>query len=524
MADGIRSSLGPEVPDSLPVSLSPPAKAPVSGVLLLRGGKLFQHISGKETVFSIAAAEHDRGQSRKIPGVCEQSRMAGNTHHAVPGLLIMHFSLESLCPVTGIGNDSVPCVAIQLRSCAVLFGKPVFQGIVGNAGKPHGFKEILLQPGVQILSRNLLDDEAKHHIVQVRISGLCSRLIDKRRSADGLYRRLPRRFICPISGEIRINRHLLPLCKVRLIDVRAGIAGIRLKTSLMPQKVPDRKLCLPAPDGLGIPESLFCTGENLRIRYKTISQIIGDPGIQIDLSVCQELLERIVHGKHLCHGSQIIQGLCGHLRTVRVLLSVREIGIRFSPGVFVNHPPVSNDGQLGAGEPVFDILTDDGLQKLNSLRGDPCLLQGSRENFRIRYRYGDFPSALIGFNIGDLQGIAAILCKGGYVCLIDPSALHLSGIELPGVQVQRKMLHALIRLDIKSPLSMISEKGIHAVHGKRIVCIALPVRKNGLSLPAGLRKAVCSFYGHSLAFLRPVLCSGGHTACKYQHQTENGRE
>ena len=75
----------------------------------------------------------------------------------------------------------------------------------------------------------------------------------------------------------------------------------------MAKQVADRELCFPLFGRLKIrlQRRIFIlapylvTRDLLRLCDKFLTEIFGDPRVQINISVCEKLLQRIVHGEHL---------------------------------------------------------------------------------------------------------------------------------------------------------------------------------------------------------------------------------
>ena len=180
MADGAAGGMGGEVVVTACVALPPPAQPPGGRLDALGLCELVDDIGAKVLMAAVAAGEHQGGQLGQILRIGEEARVAGYAVHGVERLLIVDLALDHIGADVGEVDRAVPGVALELCCGAVILGKAIFQGVVGDVLEAHRGPEGLLEELVQPLAGHLLDDEAEKHIVHVGVLGLGAGLIGQR--------------------------------------------------------------------------------------------------------------------------------------------------------------------------------------------------------------------------------------------------------------------------------------------------------------------------------------------------------
>ena len=141
------------------------------------------------------------------------------------------------------------------------------------------------------------------------------------------------------------------------------------------------------------------------------------------------------------------------------------------------------DGKLGAGKAVFNIRFDQVGDQGKGLGGDPGFFDASFDHLGIGNVDLDRLFQVRRKNAGDLDGIGPVLCKVRYIDRKHGSPGKALYTDRSFIDIESEALHSSVCLYIEHALSVVSQEAVHGIHGQGIVRIALPVRKDGLSLP-----------------------------------------
>ena len=88
-----------------------------------------------------------------------------------------------------------------------------------------------------------------------------------------------------------------------------------------------------------------------------------------------------------------------------------------------------------------------------------------------------------------MNGVAAVDSLAGNIHVPHAACRHGSGVDLAVIDEQVKTGHARLGLHAQRSLPCVAHKGVHVVHGQRIVGVALPVGEHRLALPAAAHAA-----------------------------------
>ena len=217
----------------------------------------------------------------------------------------MHGSLQSLSADPGEINYAVSRVSVKFSSRTVLSGESVVQRSVSDMCQSHRLEESCLEIGVEVGSCNLLDHKAQDHVVDVGVERFRTGFIHKRGHADSLNGRIFRLLVGSVSDKQFIGALGIKFLLLR-IEMRVKIARVRGESSLMAEKVSESEGLLPLLLHFNAGVFPFFIVDLDRILVELRAEIIADAGVQVQIAVCYQLLQRVIDAEHLGDGSEII--------------------------------------------------------------------------------------------------------------------------------------------------------------------------------------------------------------------------
>ena len=398
----------------------------------------------------------------------------------------MHLALCSYGARPGKGNISVPGITVQLGSGAVVGSKAVLQRVVGGAGQTHRIPERLFQEHIQAFAGDFLDHERQQHIIHVRINSLGTRFVHQRRFENGM-----QRFGAGLGTSIRSGiQHIHGTRHDGLTALIVGIVVILRvcgEACLMAQDIAQGQFCLPLLVDLQARVLVAVVGNIDGVLHKGAAQQVYQTAVQIGLALRDKVLQCVVCGVHLGVGGQIVQGIVSHSRAVGLGGAVRVIGVDLAPGVLVHQLAVFHNGHLCAGEAIVHVCLNDLLQQFQCIAVDAHVLQAALLHGGVAHPHGHLFAA--GTDAAHLNGVAAVDGLAGNVHVPHAACRHGSGVDLAVIDEQVKAGHARLGLHAQRSLPCVAHKGVHVVHGQRIVDVALPVGEHRLALPAAAHAA-----------------------------------
>ena len=166
---------------------------PVSLAITIRSEKPTLHI-GREVLTALihALVGHQLQQHPQIVSGGEKPRMPRHPRHGVEGFLVLNLPTNSLgtdehraaVRTSAEADITVPGVTVQLGRSNEVGGCPDVKWPESSPLEPQATVNALLEVFVEAFTDDLLDDQAKDHVVDVAVRPLGVRCIHERCTAD----------------------------------------------------------------------------------------------------------------------------------------------------------------------------------------------------------------------------------------------------------------------------------------------------------------------------------------------------
>ena len=264
------------------------------------------------------------------------------------------------------------------------------------------------------------------------------------------------------------------------------VLGVCREACLMAQDIAQGQFCFPLLVDLQARVLVAVVGNVDGVLHKGAAQQVYQTAVQIGLALRDEVLQRIVCGVHLGIGGKIIQSIVGYGRAVGLGGAVRVVGVHPAPCILVHQLAVLHNGHLCAGEAVVHVCLNDLLQQLQCIAVDAHVLQAALLHGGVAHPHSHLFAA--GTDAAHLNGVAAVDGLAGNIHVPHAACRHGSGVDLTVVDEQVKAGHPCLGLHAQRSLPCVAHKGVHVVHGQRIVQ-TLPVGEHRLALPAAAHAA-----------------------------------
>ena len=313
------------------------------------------------------------------------------------------------------------------------------------------------------------------------------------------------------------------------------VLGVCREACLMAQDIAQGQFCFPLLVDLQARVLVAVVGNVDGVLHKGAAQQVYQTAVQIGLALRDKVLQCVVCGVHLGVGGQIVQGIVGHSRAVGLGGAVRVIGVDLAPGVLVHQLAVFHNGHLCAREAIVHVCLNDLLQQFQCIAVDAHVLQAALLHGGVAHPHGHLFAA--GTDAAHLNGVAAVDGLAGDVHVPHAACRHGSGVDLAVIDEQVKAGHARLGLHAQRSLPCVAHKGVHVVHGQRIVGVALPVGEHRLALPAAAHAAAAGHLDRGRLFRDEVQgvgilrcggcglgsrgCTGGAHVERHHAQTGN---
>ena len=200
-----------------------------------------------------------------------------------------------------------------------------------------------------------------------------------------------------------------------------------------------------------------------------VGEEVGDGGVDVQQILVHQVLDGVVGGVHLGVGRQVVQGVGGDGGAVGLGGAVGVVGVHSAPGVGVDHLTVLDDGQLGGGEAVVNVVLDHGVDQVQGLGvqtrgGQGAGVVGLVHHGGVVDCHGE---GAVGVDVGDaeLHAVAAVAGHAGHVHSVDAvlagqvGVVHLHAVdEDADALVAADLVGAVAHLDVQGALALIAVK------------------------------------------------------------------